>query len=77
MSEAVQQQVPPPAIVKPAYKLSPCPAEERVCKWYDVPQEYAVGGVKGGSEGEQVGEDGIIYQKCGGGRRIVRKKIGN
>ena len=73
MDQATQQV---PAIVKPAWKMSPCPAEERVCAWYDVPQEYAPG-VKTGSEGEKTGEDGVHYQKCGGGRRIVRKKIGN
>lgn len=56
-------------------RRDPCPAEERVESWYDVPDAYAPG-TKRGREGEVVGEDGIHYQKCGGGRRIVKKKIG-
>lgn len=56
-------------------RLDPCPASERVCEWYDVPEMYAPG-TKTGAEGESVGEDGIVRQKCGGGHRVVRKRIG-
>lgn len=55
--------------------LSPCPANERVCEVYDVPEAYAPG-TKHGREGESISEDGIIYQRCGGGRRIIKKRIG-
>lgn len=60
---------------KPPFKMSPCPAEERVCAFYDIPQEYA-SDVKTGKEGEKTGDDGIHYQKCGGGRRVLKKKLG-
>ena len=60
---------------KPPYRLDPCPADERVCDYYDVPQEYEPG-TKTASEGEAVGEDGITRQRCGGGHRIIKKKIG-
>ncbi len=57
------------------WKLDPCPAQERVCEFYDIPHEYQPA-VKTGAEGEVVGEDGVRYQKCGGGRRVLKKKIG-
>lgn len=57
------------------YKLSPCPASERVFALCDVPDLYAVG-MKGGKEGEYTDDSGITFQRCGGGRRVVKKKIG-
>ena len=57
------------------YRLDPCPADERVGTTYL--QEQSDAGAKGGKEGEVVGDDGIHYQKCGGGRRVLRKKIGS
>lgn len=57
-------------------RLGPCPADERVGQRYDVPDAYAPG-TKRGKEGESVGDDGIHRQKCGGGSRVIRKKIGN
>lgn len=56
-------------------KLGPCPADERVAEFYDVPAEYEPG-VRGGKEGEIVGEDGITRQRCGGGHRVIKKRIG-
>lgn len=61
------------AEVRP-YRLDPCPASERVQSFTDVPDAYAPG-VKCGKEGEVQGEDGIIRQKCGGGFRVIKKKI--
>jgi hypothetical protein len=63
------------AMQKP-FRLDPCPAEERVAEFYDVPAEYCLATAQGGVEGYQFGEDGIVRQKCGGGRRIIRKRIG-
>lgn len=57
------------------YKLGPCPVDERVHEFDGEVDTYAAS-TKRGCEGESVGEDGVYYQKCGGGRRIVRKKIG-
>ena len=53
-------------------RTDPCPAEERVCGVVVV----LVADVKSCSEGESTGDDGITRQKCGGGHRIVRKRIG-
>lgn len=60
---------------KSHYRLDPCPAEERVSEFYDVPDGYEVH-ERRATEGYQHGDDGIIRQKCGGGRRVIRKKIG-
>lgn len=68
----MQQAQQPPTL--PPFRLDPCPAAERVCEWYDVPDAYAPG-TKLGTEGEVVDDGGVTYQKCGGGRRVVRKKI--
>lgn len=57
-------------------RFGPCPAEERVALMYDVPDQYGWS-PNIGREGESVGDDGIHRQRCGGGRRIIRKKIGN
>ena len=56
-------------------RLDPCPAEERVCEWYDVPDLYAPT-THGAKEGESVDDGGVVYQRCGGGRRVLKKKIG-
>ena len=56
------------------FRLDPCPAEERVCDFYDVPDAYHVGANRA-IEGYDHGDDGIIRQKCGGGRRIIKKKL--
>lgn len=57
------------------WKRSPCPAEERADALEVAPDQYAAQ-VGGGTEGYVVGEDGITRQKCGGGHRVIRKKIG-
>ena len=65
------------------YRLDPCPASERVGTT-DLPHrrsrdqvEPSYTGATGcGREDEEMGDDGVLYQKCGGGRRILRKKIG-
>lgn len=60
--------------MKPPYKRSPCPAQERVGR-NGLPDEYGAR-IKSGREDVIEGEDGIVRQKCGGGVRILRKRIG-
>lgn len=67
-----------PAAIATRLRLDPCPASERVSEYDtdDCPEGYEAS-VQRATEGYNHGEDGIIRQKCGGGRRIIKKKIGN
>lgn len=59
---------------KPPYKRCPCPAQERVGN-VGTPDEYRAR-TKTSAEDIIEGPDGIIRQKCGGGVRILKKRIG-
>lgn len=54
------------------YRLDPCPTEERVGSSgpSTEPDLYRRGETT-------VSSEGITYQPCGGGRRIIKKKIGD
>lgn len=65
------------------YRLDPCPASERVGTT-DLPHRRSrdqvepsyTGSAGYGCEDEEMGDDGITRQRCGGGYRIIKKKIG-
>ena len=62
---------------KDRYRLDPCPAEERVCEYYEDTCEGYEPRPRNANEGFVPDGSGVVYQECGGGRRIIRKKIGN
>ncbi len=55
-------------------KISPCPVDERVCLYYDVPGAF-IPGLKTGKDNEYTDDSGVHFQRCGGGRRVIRRKI--
>lgn len=60
---------------KKPYRLDPCPAAERVEDCYDVPDAYQVA-TRETTDRDVPDETGITYERCGGGRRVVKKRIG-
>lgn len=58
------------------FRLDPCPAEERVCDFYDdLPAGY-LPATRQADDGYVPDDSGVVFQQCGGGRRVIRKKIG-
>ena len=56
-------------------RLDPCPAEERVAEYYDTIDGYQPT-TKQLTDRNIPDDTGITFERCGGGRRIIRKKIG-
>lgn len=63
------------AATKSHYRMDPCPAEERVCEYYEDTCEGYEPKQRRADDGYVPDGSGIVYQPCGGGRRILRKKI--
>lgn len=61
---------------KKHFHLDPCPVEERMCEYYEDTNEGYEPRPRQTSDGYVPDGSGVVYQECGGGRRIIRKKIG-